>query len=136
MSLVPATLLSLALVGLVACAPAVTQQPTPTAAPAPTLPTRQVTADQVAQSMQDDQFFTDFGDSTLLVEGTLAAIEQLGGHTRLRLATSQAFDVVCDSGQQTPAVQVGQLITVKSANPRRDASRDAGSVLLANCSLA
>jgi hypothetical protein len=86
--------------------------------------------------MQDDQFFTDFGDTTLLVEGTLAAIEQQGGHTRLRLATGQAFDVVCDSGQQTPAIEVGQLITVRSANPRRDASRDASSVLLANCSLA
>ena len=108
----------------------------PTLAPTPTLPSAQVTADQVAQSMQDDQFFTDFGDTTLLIQGTVAAVEQQGSHTRLKLATSLPINVVCDISPESPGVHVGELITVKSANPPRDASRDASSVLLNNCSLA
>jgi hypothetical protein len=126
-------LLGLALVGVVACAPPTGQQPTP--APLPTLPSAQVTADQVAQSMQDDQFFSDFGDTTLLIQGTVAAVEQQGSDNRLRLATSLPIDVVCDTGTQSPAVHVGEIIIIKSANPRRDASRHGSSVLLNNCSL-
>ncbi|MGI9147808.1 MAG: hypothetical protein ACR2IK_14865 [Chloroflexota bacterium] len=131
--LVPGAVVGLALSGLMACGSPAAQHASPD--PTPTLPSVQVTADQVAQSMQDDQFFEQFGDTTLIIRGTVAAVDQQGSHTRLKLATSLPLGVVCDTSPPSPAVNVGESITVESTNPRRDASRDASSVVLNDCRL-
>ena len=54
------------------------RSPVPTPAPEPTL---QLTANEVAEAMQDDSFFSNYGSSILLVRGEISSVEQQGTFT-------------------------------------------------------
>src|SRR5579859_3286220 len=47
----------------------------------------QVTAVQVAQAMNNDEFYSTYGHTTLLVQGTVTAVDPQPAHFTLTLAT-------------------------------------------------
>jgi hypothetical protein len=119
------------LVSLTACALAPQQPVTPP--PEPTFPSIRLTADQAALALQHDSFFSTYSQNTLLIQGTVMSIDQQSGDYIVALATTGPAKVFCDIGARAPTVNVGDVITVQSANPQRDASREASGLLLKNC---
>jgi predicted small lipoprotein YifL len=120
----------LLLVGLAACGlfrePLATPRPTTVA---------QVTADQVAQAMDEDRFYATYGQTTLLIQGTVAAVDQQPDDFIVTLATGVRTKVLCDLGNKAPAVKVGDIIIVRSADPEHDVARRDAAVLIHNCTL-
>lgn len=108
------------------------REPSPT--PRPTT-VAQVTADDVAQAMDNDAFYSTYGQTTLLIRGTVAALDPQPGHFTVTLATSVRTQVLCDLGGQAPPIKVGDVITVRSADPGNDVSRQDAAVLIHNCAL-
>ena len=108
---------------------------TPTPLPQPTFPVVHVNAADIAQAVQDDRFFSDYGRSDLLISGTVASVSQLDSDTVVDLATGGLGAVRCDLGQASPAVYVGSSVTVESRDPERDASRDGAALMLRQCRL-
>jgi hypothetical protein len=123
--------LALLLANLAACG--LLREPLPT--PRPTAAAIGVTADQVAQAMEADQFYATYGQTTLLIQGTVASVNQQPNHLILELATRVPTRVLCDLGNQAASAKVGDTITVVSANPERDVSRQASAVMIKNCSI-
>lgn len=108
------------------------REPLPT--PVPTTVVR-VTADQVAQAMEADEFWTTYGHGALLIQGTVASVNQQPNHFILELATSVPTTVLCDLGKQAASAKVGDTITVESANPEQDVLRQPSAVMIQNCTL-
>ncbi len=106
------------------------QVPTPTPQPADT---SSVTADEIAQAMQEDHFYADYRGMTLVIHSTLASLNQQSGEWMLELKTTGSEKVFCDLGHQTTSAQVGDAVTVQS--PGSDAQRDGSAVILGNCVL-
>jgi hypothetical protein len=106
----------------------------PVATPRPTT-VAQVTADQVAQAMDEDRFYATYGHSTLLIQGTVAAVDQQPDDFIVTLATGVRTKVLCDLGNKAPAVKVGEAITIRSANPEQDVARRDAAVLIHNCTI-
>jgi hypothetical protein len=127
----------LALVTLSACK--LQREPQPTAQPAylpnPTLPVVHLTADQVARAMEEDRFFSDYAQTTLLIQGTVYSVKRLEGHLIIGLDTTVSTKVMCDLGAYFGIVHLGALVTVQSTNPQRDASRQGSAVMLKNCTI-
>jgi hypothetical protein len=106
----------------------------PVATPRPT-PVLSVTADQVAQAMSADEFYSTYGQSTLLIRGIVSSVDPQPDHLIVGLATSGSTAVLCDLGNHPPSVNTGDTITVRSANPEQDVSREQSAVMIHNCSL-
>lgn len=102
--------------------------PTPAA-----VPTETVTTEQVARAMQEDHFFSDHRGETLLVQGTVSAVEQKNGETLIRLGTGLPSDVVCDVGTAATTVKAGDSVTAKAQ--AADAQRSPAAVLLRPCTV-
>ena len=90
-----------------------------------------VTADQIAHSMQEEYFFSDYGPYTLLVQGTISSVNPQGAGQRVELSTSVDTTVLCDLGNRSAVLHVGEPITV--AAPAAEVQRADSAVLLANC---
>jgi hypothetical protein len=127
----------LALASLSACGLLREPQPIsqPVILPNPTLPVVRVTADQVARAMEEDRFFADYGQTTLLVQGTVFSVKRQETDLIIGLDTAVPTKVMCDLGSYPGIVHVGATVTVKSAYPQRDASRQASAVMLRNCTI-
>ena len=106
----------------------------PLATPQPTSVV-QVSADQVAQAMDDDRFYATYGKTTLLIQGTVAAIDPQPQHFVLTLATSGSTQVLCDLGNQSAPIKAGDSVTVRSADPENDVARQDSGVLIHNCTI-
>ena len=106
------------------------REATPT--PLPTL-VSQVSADQVAQAMQEDRFFSAYGHSQLMIRGKVASISQQGGHAIVEFQTAETTRVQCDLGTHSYNVHPGDQITLEEPDPRSNASREPGIVFLKNC---
>jgi len=119
------------LMALSACS--LLREPLPT--PAPTS-VAHVTADQVAQAMDDDNFYNIYGHTTLLVQGVVAALDQQPNHLTVSLATGVRTKVACDLGSASPAVKIGDTLTVRSADPENDVTRQDAAVVIKNCTIA
>jgi hypothetical protein len=120
----------LVLICLSACG--LLREPLPTPQPTSVV---QVSADQVAQAMDDDHFYAAYGQTTLLIQGTVAAIDPQPEHFILTLATSGSTQVLCDLGSQVAAIKVGDSVTVRSADPEKDVARQDAGVLIRNCTI-
>ncbi len=92
-----------------------------------------VTAIQIAQDMQQDQFFSTYNHSVLLVEGKVAAVTNQGNNHQIMLETGLPTAVVCDLGAQPANVQIGDVVTVQAT--ASDAQRTSSAVELRKCSL-
>ncbi len=99
------------------------------------LPTTHLTADEVARAMQEDRFFADYGNNTLLIEGKALSVNRQENDLIVTLDTSVEIKVLCDIGNHSSSVQVGDTVTIKSDLPRRDASRQTSAVLFKNCTI-
>jgi hypothetical protein len=121
---------ALVLIGLSACG--LLREPLATPRPTSVV---QVSADQVAQAMDNDQFYATYGQTTLLIEGTVAAIAPQPEHFILTLATSGSTSVMCDLGNKAAAIKVGDRVTVRSADPEKDVARQDAGVLIRNCTV-
>jgi hypothetical protein len=85
--------------------------------------------------MDDDRFYAAYGHTTLLIAGTVAAIDPQPGHTVVTLATSGSTQVLCDLGAAGGAIKTGDVVTVRSADPAKDVARQAGDLLIHNCAI-
>lgn len=123
------------LASLSACA--FLREPTPSPQPivTPIFPIVRVTADQIARAMEQDQFFSQYGESTLLIQGTILLVNQQDNHFMVELDTTVPTKVWCDLGNHSSVVEAGDRITIQSAFPQRDALRQASALVLRNCSI-
>lgn len=122
-------LMLILLAGMPACGlNQVLRQGTPT----PILPVEaKVTADQIAQAMQDDEFYSDYRGNMLIMTGKIHAVNQNNKGTRLELETSLPTKVICDLGTQTVSSKPGDQITIQAL--AGEAERAPSAVLLKNC---
>ena len=115
------------------------REPAPTPLPAdrpnPDFPVVHVTADQVAQAMEQDRFYSDYGFTTLLIEGPVASVRRQGTDLIVRLDTAFETKVVCNLGGYVGIVRAGTTITVRSVYPQRDVSRQPLAVMIENCTI-
>ena len=87
---------------------------------------------QLGDAMQQDDFYSSYGDSALLFSGTVASFKDDNTVTSVAFATNRPYNVVCQFPSHT-AVKLGQTISV--AAPGGSAERQKAGVLLHNCSL-
>jgi predicted small lipoprotein YifL len=128
--LTPAPLVLLLLAALAGCG--LLREPLPT--PRPTTVAR-VTADQVAQAMDSDQFYATYGQTALLIEGSVASVDPQPDHFIVTLATGVHTKVQCDLGNRAPPIKAGDTITVRSADPEHDVSRQDAAMMIRNCAI-
>ncbi len=108
----------------------------PLATPNVAFPVVQVSSDQVARAMEADQFFAEYGQVTLLIQGTVLAVKrQDNGDLFITLDTSVQTKVMCNLGHYFGIVRAGTTVTIQSANPQRDASRQPSAVMFNNCTI-
>ncbi len=113
--------------------PRPTVQSIPT--PNPTFPVVRVTADQAARAMEQDRFFSDYGQTTLLIQGTVFSVKRQDTDLIIGLDTSVPTKVMCDLGAYLGIVRVGANVTIQSAYPQQDASRQPSAVMIKNCTI-
>ena len=109
------------------------RQATPTPQPTTVV---QITADQAAQAMQGDNFYATYGRNTLLIQGTVAVVDQQPHHLIVTLATGWQTQVLCDLGSQTAAIKPGDTLTLRVPDPENDVLRQDGALFIKNCALA
>jgi hypothetical protein len=124
----------IAVVCLSACGLVRDTQPTPGPV-APPFPVVHVTADHVARAMEEDRFFSDYGQTTLRIEGTVFSVNRQETDLIIGLDTSVPTKVMCDLGNYFGIIRVGASIIVQSAYPQRDASRQGSVLMLKNCTI-
>ena len=107
------------------------REPRRTAPPTATPTIVQVTADEIAQAMYEDHFFSDYGQNTLRVHGVLASLYWQDNIHIAALSTSIQTTVLCDLGTASTTVRPGNTITVTA--PAADAQRASFAVMLRNC---
>jgi hypothetical protein len=122
-------LLLLLLAGMPACGlNQILRQGTPV--PRPPVEAK-VTADQIAQAMQNDEFYSQYRGNMLLVTGKIHTVNQNGNDTQLELETSLPTKTICDLGTQTALPNPGDQVTVQAL--AAEAERAPSAVLLKNC---
>lgn len=97
--------------------------------PTPTPATVQVTAQEIAQAMQDDSFFSTYGSDILQVRGTVQGVTQDGGGTVVTLSTGIVTVVCCHLDGAAPSLAAGENVTVESG----EGQREDGAVGLLKC---
>lgn len=91
-----------------------------TPAPTPTLTLVSISADQAAQAMENDEFFSDYRNDLLQVSGTVTAVTQLNGQTAVELETRIPRIVRCYLDAPSTAPQVGASVVVQSSEGQRE----------------
>ncbi|MBW4061143.1 hypothetical protein HJC99_01035 [Candidatus Saccharibacteria bacterium] len=89
---------------------------------------QQVSVAQLADAMQQDGFYSSYGDATVLFTATVASTQQNNGVTLATFVTGRPYAVTC---QFTTPVSVGQTLGV--AAPGGSAERQTKGVLLHGC---
>ena len=104
-----------------------TPVPTPTPAIVP------ISADQAAQAMTNDEFFSDYRNDILQVTGTVSAVRQVNGQTVVELQTSIPRIVRCYLDNPSSAPAAGATVTLQAASA--DGQREDDAVGLLHCSV-
>lgn len=92
------------------------------------------TPDQLANAMQRDAFFSDYGASTLLIEATVASVVTRAGATTVTLVTTSSSTLACDLGQVSTTTHVGDTVLLVAEGAA--ARRQSAGVLLRGCAIA
>ncbi len=90
-----------------------------------------VTPAQLAQAMAGDYFYSNYRDRTLLLSGTVSAIDQPHGVPELIFKSAAGYQVRCTFDKSTSVPIVGSNITVVAEGAR--AERLSTGVLLRDC---
>lgn len=125
------TIVAFLLGGLAAC-----ETPWQSSAPPPShpyYPVVRITAHQAARAMGQDRFFADYGQTTLLIRGTVLSLDRHDHDTAIELGTGLPAGVICDLGNRRASARDGDAITVESLDPGRDAVRDSSGVMIRKC---
>jgi hypothetical protein len=91
------------------------------------------TPDQLAAAMQNDQFYSDYNEDTLVVRGLVASLAGDGSGAVLQFQTQSAFTTRCQFDQYPATVHPGDTISVIAEGAT--AQRLTSAVLLRGCSL-
>lgn len=91
---------------------------------------KQVGVAQLADAMQQDDFYNTYGDTTLLFNGNVAQVKNDTNVTLVTFATGRPYGVTCQF-PRTTSVKTGQTLSV--AAPGGSADRESRGVLLHNC---
>lgn len=94
-----------------------------------------VSATDAAQAMQDDHFFSDYGDKILVVHGTVANVQTSGGGYAISLGTGTAFGLMCTVTSPSGAGQPAAGTVITAVAPGGTAQREPSSVNLPDCRL-
>lgn len=89
-----------------------------------------VTVGQLADAMQQDDFYSSYGNAAVLFSGTVSAVKQGDHATLVTFQTNRPFSVVCQF-PSTVTVPVGKTLSV--ASPAGSAERETKGVLLHDC---
>lgn len=89
-----------------------------------------VTAGQLADAMQQDSFYSDFGNAAVLFSGNVASTKVQDKASLITFTTGRPFNVVCQFPKAV-SFKAGQKVSV--AAPAGSAEREAHGVLLHNC---
>jgi hypothetical protein len=93
---------------------------------------KRVTATDIANAMKDDHFYSDYGQSTLLLDGTVVSVSTRGNDLIAEFKTNSAYQALCDLGAHSasgPHVGDRILVIAEGASGERQPS----AVLLHNC---
>jgi hypothetical protein len=95
-----------------------------------------VSASTAARAMQDDHFYSDYGDKVLVVRGTIAKVQSADGGPQVALRTDTAFGLTCTmTGPATgPQLMVGAVVSLVAIGGT--AQREPSAVNLPDCRLA
>ncbi|HVU59487.1 MAG TPA: hypothetical protein VHC98_01475 [Candidatus Saccharimonadales bacterium] len=91
-----------------------------------------VTAVQIADAMQQDHFYSDYGSAALIFSGRLVNLQQKAGTTLAVFQTGRPYTVTCQFAEASQ-VHTGDTITVVA--PGGSADRQPHGVLLHHCVL-
>jgi hypothetical protein len=94
---------------------------------------QRVTPDQMATAMQNDEFYSDYRESTLLVRGTVASIKANGSGATIAFKTSGTFTTSCQLSQYPTTVHAGDAVTAVTEGAT--AQRLTSGVSLSDCVL-
>ena len=99
-----------------------------------TLVITRTTPDQLANTMQHDAFYSNYRESTLLIDATIASVTDRTGATIVKLVTTSSFTVLCNLGQAPATTRAGEVVTVVAEGAA--AQRQPAGVLLQGCAIA
>ena len=94
---------------------------------------KSASASQAASAMQKDEFYSDYRENTLFVQGTVGAINLSKSGFLVTFNTSTAFNAVCEFNDNSLPFHVGENIQV--ITEAATAQRLTNGVLLKNCIL-
>jgi len=83
-----------------------------------------VSADQVAQAMQDDHYYSDYGSDVLIIHGSVAATNRSGGQVTIEFHTNSATSMSCtlDAPSGVPTIAAHISVLVVGASAQREPS--------------
>jgi hypothetical protein len=92
-----------------------------------------VSATTAARAMQDDHFYSDFGDKVLVIHGTVASVQVTSVGPAIALRTDTEFGLTCTiSGSEGgPQPSVGTAVNLVAIGG--SAQRESTSVNLPDC---
>jgi len=99
-----------------------------------TLVITRATPDQLANTMQQDAFYSNYRGSTLLIGATIASVTDRAGATIVKLVTTSSFIVFCILGQTPATTRAREAVTVVAEGAA--AQRQPAGVLLQGCAIA
>ena len=92
------------------------------------------TPDQLANSMQQDTFYSNYRGSTLLIDATIASVTDRAGATIIKLVTTSSLTVLCNLGQAPALTHAGDAVTLVAEGAA--AQRQSAGVFLQGCEIA
>lgn len=93
----------------------------------------ETTPDQLAAAMQNDHFYSDYNEDTLVVHGLVASMAGDGSGAVLQFQAQSAFTTRCQFDQYPATVHPGDTLSVVTEGAT--AERLTSAVLLRGCSL-
>jgi hypothetical protein len=99
-----------------------------------TLVITRATPDQLANTMQQDVFYSNYRGSTLQIDATIASLTDRAGATIVKLVTTSSLIVFCILGQAPATTRAGEAVTVVAEGAA--ARRQPAGVLLQGCAIA
>jgi hypothetical protein len=94
---------------------------------------KRITPQAAAEAMQQDHFYSDNRENTLIVTGLVASIAPQNGHLVVTFKTAGSFKARCQLAANALGVQAGD--TVKFLTEGGTAQRQPDGVLLTDCTL-
>lgn len=92
---------------------------------------QRVTPDEVATAMQNDNFYSKYGNDTLIIQGTIAKVSTSAGIVTIDFSTTGDYKTRCQLHPLTSKVHLGASVTLIAEAGR--ASRLSKGVLFPAC---